>query len=278
MTQHKKYISSQSPLLLYNGQIKQSIELKKGDVLIGINGNPITVTNVLCKQGDLFSITPVNGVPILVSNDHKLMLHSIETNKKIQITVNNYLKLRPFEQKKLYTYKTILNNPLPPSNVTKTMKFFVQKFPTMPELIDIFIATNDIPIELQFTPLQFRCDMICEFIKKIATQIDNVYKLNFTNWIFANKFVFIARSIGFRVFLEAIINNDSIVVKENINGKFIVSIVDEGFVDIPEICNENVENHQPLLSEFTVKKYGTGKYIEIDINDENFVFVDCTVL
>ncbi|ATZ80754.1 putative homing endonuclease [Bodo saltans virus] len=277
MEYNYKCFSSMTPIMKYDTTIVPVDNLKVNDILIGANGKPAMIKNIYRKTGKLYTITPTNGIPYTTSEEHILMLKSIDTEKKIKISVAEFNSLQKSEQAKLYSYKTKLN--FIDNDAQKVADFFKSKFPDNSALIDVFINTEDIPKELLISSFQMRYELITGFVNKIGEKTLNVYKLPFSNWTFANKFAFIARSVGFRVFVDAFISNNPTVKKNNIVGNFFVTIADEGYVKIPTMCHENINDHRPLLSEITIKYYGTDEYIAIEIeNDANIIFVDCTVL
>ena len=79
-------------ILLNNGQSKEVQDIIVGDTLQGINNQHRKVLDVCEGFGKLYKIKPVNNTPFIVNGEHILCLEHTQTNKQVNISVEDYLK------------------------------------------------------------------------------------------------------------------------------------------------------------------------------------------
>jgi len=108
------------PILLWDGYIKQSQFIERGDILVGDDGTNRYVYETVSGEDDLYEIKQNNGMTYIVNSQHTLVLYSfvcevvdkthikdyMTTNYKIvEMTVSEYLKLSNDESEKYMGYK-----------------------------------------------------------------------------------------------------------------------------------------------------------------------------
>jgi predicted phosphodiesterase len=100
---HDYCFAKNTPILLYDGKIKLSQEIKNGDILLGDDMNQRIVKNIKHGYSEMYTIYQNIGYSYTVTKNHTLVLyHMGKENKIIEITVNQYLKLNKNEQNELY--------------------------------------------------------------------------------------------------------------------------------------------------------------------------------
>jgi DNA gyrase/topoisomerase IV subunit B len=65
-------LASQTPVLLWNGNVKTANNIKIGDILIGDNGTPRNVLNTCSGEDDLYEIKQSKGDSYIVNSNHIL--------------------------------------------------------------------------------------------------------------------------------------------------------------------------------------------------------------
>lgn len=81
-----------TPILLWNGEIKLSQNIRIGDELVGDDGNKRIVEDVCQGQDKLYEIQQSNGITYVVNSKHSLVLRP----KQKYINFINYIKNGPF--------------------------------------------------------------------------------------------------------------------------------------------------------------------------------------
>jgi len=88
-------------ILLYDGTIKTAENIKTGDILVGDDGKPRKVLELLSGEDKMYKIKQNNGVEYIVNSKHELVL-SCSIHKNISC-VNNKYKVYYVENKNLHT-------------------------------------------------------------------------------------------------------------------------------------------------------------------------------
>ena len=76
---------------LWNGTIKKVQDIIIGDELIGDDGNKRIVLDTFNGQDQLYEVQQTKGVNYVVNSKHTLVLRDIILNKRVEITVDEYL-------------------------------------------------------------------------------------------------------------------------------------------------------------------------------------------
>jgi hypothetical protein len=80
------------PILLWNGDIKMSQDIKIGDCLIGDDGSKRVVEDICSGEDDLYLVKQSNGISYVVNSKHTMVLKDLDNNT-VLITIDDYNKL-----------------------------------------------------------------------------------------------------------------------------------------------------------------------------------------
>jgi len=111
-----------TPILLWNGSIKMSQNIRVGDVLVGDDGTERVVEKLCSGEDNLYEIQQEYGIKYIVNSKHTLVLKYIGENNKNWI---NYNKL-------LITVEHFLNIPECIRNDIVGLKYYNNKYQTTP--------------------------------------------------------------------------------------------------------------------------------------------------
>lgn len=84
-------------LLMYNGEFKSIEHVCVGDVLMGVNSNPVSVLGTKEIEDDTYRITPVKGESFTISDQQKLNLKLSDTGRNkntddiVSVSIKEYL-------------------------------------------------------------------------------------------------------------------------------------------------------------------------------------------
>jgi hypothetical protein len=98
------------PILLFNGLIKKSQDIKVGDILMGDDYTERIVEDVISGEDDLFEVNQVNGIKYTVNSKHILLLKNIIDDKSelvFEISTEQYMSLNNVYKSMLSGYKSI---------------------------------------------------------------------------------------------------------------------------------------------------------------------------
>lgn len=95
-----------TPILLWNREIKMSQHIEIGDELIGDDGNKRIVEDVCSGQDDLYEIQQNNGNVYVVNSKHTLVLKMTGKNEIIHMTIEEYMKLTNAMKNNFYGFKS----------------------------------------------------------------------------------------------------------------------------------------------------------------------------
>ena len=95
-----------TPILLWNGEIKMSQNIRIGDELVGDDGNKRIVEDVCQGQDKLYEIQQNKENSYIVNSKHTLVLKMCGKNEIIHITIDDYMKLTQTMKNNLYGFKS----------------------------------------------------------------------------------------------------------------------------------------------------------------------------
>lgn len=95
-----KCLGRGTPILMYDGRVKNVEDVRPGDLLMGPDSNPKTVRSICCGEDNLYKVVPVKGESYIVNEAHILSLvctvdhpsMGIRKHVPFNITVPEYLK------------------------------------------------------------------------------------------------------------------------------------------------------------------------------------------
>lgn len=84
------------PILMHDGSIKKVEDINVGDVVMGVNSSPKTVTSLARGVDDMYLIIPTKGEPFIINGGHILNLYVTPRTKGkkpnyVNMSVNEYL-------------------------------------------------------------------------------------------------------------------------------------------------------------------------------------------
>lgn len=93
-----KCLGEGTPVLMWDGYVKSVEDVRIGDMLVGPDSIPRTVTGVSSGEEELYVVTPTKGEPYVVNESHILSLvmsHKVRKYKKnsiVNISVKDYIE------------------------------------------------------------------------------------------------------------------------------------------------------------------------------------------
>ena len=81
-----------TPILMYDGTIKNVQDIEIGDVVMGDDSTPRNVIEICNNFDEMYKVIPYKGEPYTVNKQHKLVLKSSDDDDIVEITIENYLK------------------------------------------------------------------------------------------------------------------------------------------------------------------------------------------
>jgi Type III restriction enzyme, res subunit/Hom_end-associated Hint len=122
-----------TPILMYNGDIKLVQEVVVGDLVMGPNSNPRKVLKLHRGSENLYKISPIKGTPFVVNENH--ILHLVRLNSK-KYTTNTRLAQKKSGCKVNISIKDYLNTSKTFKEIHKLYKVGID-FPTTDTLLPI---------------------------------------------------------------------------------------------------------------------------------------------
>ena len=100
---HDYCLAKDTPILMWDGTVKMSQDVKVGDKLVGDDGRPRSVKNLISGTAPMYTIQQKKGMDYTVTPHHTLSLKC--DRGEIDITVEDYLKISKHERDCLYGYQ-----------------------------------------------------------------------------------------------------------------------------------------------------------------------------
>lgn len=98
--------AANTPILLWNGEIKMSQDVRIGDELVGDDGNKRIVEDVCSGEDDLYEVQQNNGNTYIVNSKHTLVLQACGKSEINHMTIDEYMKLPNTTKNNLYGFKS----------------------------------------------------------------------------------------------------------------------------------------------------------------------------
>lgn len=99
-----------TPILMWDGTTKMSQDIKVGDKLIGDDGHPRIVSELVSGEDELYEVMQAKGMSYTVNSKHNLALKpSGEENNVIEMTIDDYNQLPSAYKKCLMGFKSNIN-------------------------------------------------------------------------------------------------------------------------------------------------------------------------
>lgn len=110
---HDMCFSKNTPILLWDGNVKNSQEIKVGDILVGDDNTPRKVINTKYGHTKMYTVKQKNGMNYTVTENHILCLKNpykiCDYMADIDMSVKEYLSIHENIRKNLYGYRKELD-------------------------------------------------------------------------------------------------------------------------------------------------------------------------
>jgi hypothetical protein len=175
-----------TPIIMFDGSIKMVQDIQVGDLLMGDDSTPRTVTSLAKGRDKMYDIIPVKGDKYTVNEEHILCLKNTK-NDVVEISVKEFLKLSDEEKKLLKGYKV-------------SIQFSEKETPISPYEFGYSLDENVVSI-----PLIYKCNSRLNRLKLLAGLLDNkgIFTNNYyelqkiKNETLLSDILYLIRSLGF---------------------------------------------------------------------------------
>lgn len=261
-----KCLAAGTPVILYNGTIKNVEDIVVGDILMGDDSTPRNVLSICSGTDVMYKIYQKNGDNYTVNSPHILSLTN-KTKEILDIPVTEFLakdktfrtQYRGYKVSVEFEEKTIYEHPY---NFGKKLD-----------------DTNqiNIPLEYKANTKYTRLNLLAGIIDSCAFYEENndCYEITKDNKEILQDITFVARSLGFAV--TTIYNNFDI----NTTSKSYTIKIFGNIKTIPtKVMRSTKIKQKPanLTTEISIKELGVGKYYGFQLDgNHRFLLGDFTV-
>lgn len=92
LTGEGKCLGEGTPVLMFDGSIKNVEDIKNGDLLMGVDSTPRVVSGLVSGEDVLYEVKQVKGDSYVVNSSHVLSLKKTGTNEVVNIPIEDYIK------------------------------------------------------------------------------------------------------------------------------------------------------------------------------------------
>lgn len=239
-----KCLAKGTPILMYDGTIKNVEDIKVGDVLMGDDSKPRNVLSLARGREEMYDVIPEEGPKYTVNKSHILSLKKA-TGEVVDISVKDYLLLQDKDSLKGYRVE---------------IDFARQKPDKNPYLIGYNLNVDIIPHVYKCTCRQVRLEILAGIIDARG------FHIQLQNECLIDDIIYISRSLGLLCYKKYDSNYYSTVIHGN--------------VDIIPVRKTHVkpDTNTSLTYGITVKSVGEGDYYGFTIDgNHRFLLGDFTV-
>ena len=262
-----KCLCYNTPILMYNGDIKMVQDIDVGDKLMGDNSKPRNVLSLARGREQMYKIIQLCGDNYIVNLSHILSLYNPMTNEIVDISVKDYLNL-PDKHNELYgfkvkTYFEYQEVPFCPYLFGKYITRYEYYSEEIDEIdneniiINYFYDNNliinpRIPLIYKANEQSIQTNVLAGIIDSIGIIEENTFVINLSNNIIINDICFILNSLNFKYKL----------IQNIIISRIIIYGYDNIF--IPTIKNKiyTLEEKEILFPKYNTQKI---KYYKIQV-------------
>jgi len=244
-----------TPILMYDLSIKMIQDIKVGDILMGDDSKPRTVLSTHKGFGKLYKVKQNKGDDYIVNENHILTLQYSNSNKPIDISIQDYLKLPKHKKKKIQGIKAKLDFPLKEVNTDST---YIES-----------IINNYIPKEYIFNDKKIRLKVLSIIIENKGNyhKTNSHYRINEDNELLRKDIILLTRSLGFLVLTNK--NNSEI----RIFGKITEIPVR---LERKKAINDSKVN--PLRTGVEIEQIEDGEYFGFEVDgNHRYLHSDLTI-
>lgn len=243
-----KCLAKDTPVLMYNGQIKKVQDIKENEYLMGDDSLPRKVLSTTFGQEMMYKITEEDGFSYTVNESHILSLKTNINNEIYDISVKDLIKM---DINKFYGFRVPVD------------------FEDKPIQIDSFTISkyiyDGIPDEYKCNSKQKRLEILIGLINRFGIYTNNGYKLEINNDKLFNDIIFVARSLG-------------LYVKQSYKTIYIKGLKEINFSNLKQNEFQNYLQPIDLKYKFTIKQLKVDTYYGFEINgNRRFLLGDFSV-
>lgn len=256
--------AADTPILMWNGSVKMSQDIVKGDRLVGDDGLPRSVLKTLRGEDDMYEVKQSGGASYKVNQYHTLALKD-GTAKVVELTVKEFVSLAPEQREKLKGFKSTAGIQYEPSDDPSDDNL------SDPYALGVSIAnqvsTFSIPGAYMRGKRDTRLKVLAGMVDFHAHVRDNQITFALLSLSKAQQVALLGRSLGFTVDLCE--SDDNIIVK----------MFGSGLSKLPTRHALTVSAEVGRASKLTVTPLGRGSYYgwEVDAN-HRFLLPEFTVV
>ena len=191
-----------TPILKYDCTIVPIEKLKVGDTLIGSDSEPVKIIKIYNGSGKMYRVDQANGLSYTVNENYMLILKSVNYPEEtsIEMSINKYIKLPVAQREKLLGFKTQITSLKYNNSYVNEATYELEKMyeygTTLAKL------QVNIPQQFKYCSIELKLQLLAGIVDTIGKLSDDFYELSSDKKPFVDDVIFLARSIGFRTFLE----------------------------------------------------------------------------
>lgn len=288
-----KCMGRDTPIMLYDGNIKMVQDIKVGDVIMGDDSTPRQVLTLARGKEQMYKVVPDEGDSYIVNESHILSLkYRYDVNERetkgtiLDISVLDFLKLPKSYRKKnkLVGYRVPILFPKKEVNIDPyLLGYWLGNGvgATLKESDILKYLTEDC-LKKKYIPHEYKCNDRNTQLKLLAGFIDShgfhttpyqIWWGDVENERVFDDIIFIARSLGFSAYKS----------KCPMMEDYIATIQGKGTEEIPVKrrymnFNRYLQKHDILNTPIKLEKLGIDDYYGFEIDgNRRFVLGDCTV-
>lgn len=245
-----------TPILMYDGQIKNVEDVQTGDIVMGDDSTPRNVMELCHNYDEMFKIIPTRGDPYTVNKQHKLVLKSSGKGEIVEITIENYLQEASDFKENMKIFRSSIQRKTCLYQDNEAMFSLANKledlYPDSKDIVTVFNKEN-------------RLHFLAGILDNNFTYKDNSIQFDCQDKQKLDYVIFLARSIGYCV-----------TTFEN------YCLIYGNLSEIPlrtSKINFKDPEDDPLLSKFEIEPQGEGEYFGFTLDgNHRFLLGSCDVV
>ena len=303
-----KCLGKDTPILMYDGNIKLVQDIQIGDVLMGDDSTPRNILSLARGRETMYKVnnTKKSGESdvteyddgYIVNESHILSLkYNSNISKKdsvIDMSLTEYLNLPKyyheeggpllgyrvpihFQESHIeidpYIFGYWLGDNSSKDIDTSIMQYFLEKY----NIVD----NKHIPHHYKCNTRKIQLELLAGIIDSDGNYLDNCYEIVQKNEKLIDDIIFISRSLGFSAYKRSMVKTSANGNQENY---FITKICGSGLEEIPVCCNDKIVHnpkklrHDVLKYRIHLEKLEEDDYYGFEIDgNHRFVLGDFTV-
>ena len=262
-----KCLGKDTPILMFNGEIKMVQDIVLGDCIMGDDSTPRNIISITRGREPMYKIMENDGPGYIVNESHILSLKYINPyknaykNEVIDIPLMDFLNLPKYYHQRggpLHGYR---------------VPIVFAETPTEIEPYQFGLELYDKPVS--YIPQSYKCnsrkkqlELLAGIIDSNGVSLNNHYEVIHCTDTVANDIAYVCRSLGMHVVLR---------VKNKLPYKYYSLKIYPKTV-IPVKTVEKITTHKKLTYKIKIQKLGEDDYYGFEIDgNRRFVLGDFTV-